>query len=90
MRMVRNIVLGTMVWVGIVSMIPGGAAAESQRKQCQAEAKQLCPGVEPGPALRECVTKNVERLSPACQERFRAWQAKHPEKTTAPAGGTAQ
>ena len=83
--------LGAALWVGVSGVFPAGAVAdESQRKPCKQEISQLCPGVERGPARRECVTKNFDQFSPACQERIRARRAKHHEKVATPEGGASQ
>jgi hypothetical protein len=90
MRMVPSMMLGTVLWIGATSMVSVSAAAEAPKGQCKQEITQLCAGVERGPALRECVTKNFERLSPTCQERFRARQAKPVQKTSGSKGEAAQ
>jgi hypothetical protein len=90
MSIVRSMILGTALWVGAAGVFPAGAVAEAQRGQCKQEISQLCAGAERGPARRECVTKNFDRLSPPCQERIRTRRAKHQEQVPTPEGGATQ
>lgn len=76
MKMLRIMVIGTMLWIGAASGSSVEAADAPKPGQCRQEMSQLCAGVEHGPALEECVTKNFDRLSPECQERIRARRAK--------------
>ena len=91
MSIVRSVVLGTALWVGASGVFPAGAVADTaQREQCKKEIRQLCAGVERGPARQDCVTKNFDQLSPACQDLVRARRAKHHDKVATPEGGATQ
>jgi hypothetical protein len=48
---------------------PAFAQTASERAACEADAKQLCPGVRPiGGQLLACLAKNKTNLNDACRK----------------------
>ena len=89
MKLIRILVLGSLLWGGVAGMCPVSEVGAAGQGQCRQEIHQLCAEAGEGPARKECLQKNLDKLSPTCQERIRARWEKQQQKNTAPEAGSA-
>jgi hypothetical protein len=59
----------TMALLAALSAGQASAQTAEERGACQADFEKFCPGVLPGGGrVLECLAKQMDKLSPACQK----------------------
>jgi hypothetical protein len=89
MKLIRILVLGSLLCGGVAGMCPASEAGTTGQGQCRQEIHQLCAAAGKGPARKECIQKNLDKFSPTCQERIRARWEKQRQKNPEPETGSA-
>jgi hypothetical protein len=79
--------------VATLALLSSGALAQnaaSVRKACMADRQALCPGVAPGPALKQCMKSHKANISPGCHAAMEAAKAQRSARRAqmAPAAST--
>ncbi len=74
--------LGVLLWGATTCTVPGGQAWADSKESCRQEVHQLCSTAEEGPSRQACVKQNLDKFSPACQEKIRNRWAKHQQKAS--------
>jgi hypothetical protein len=90
MKLKQILVLGTLLWGGVANVYPIRGAGAAGQGQCRQEIHQLCAAAAEGPARKECIKQNFDKLSSPCQEKMRARWEKQQQKKTEPEAGSAQ
>ena len=64
--------------VASMALLASAAAAQngpSVRQACMADRARLCPGIAPGPAMKQCMKSHKADISPGCHSAMETARA---------------